>query len=80
MHAVMIYTRPGCHLCARARGVIARCQQKVNFTIEEVDISQNPELFVRYRNDIPVILLDGKEVARHVVSPRSADESRLKIF
>jgi len=35
-----------------------------------VDISQNPELLERYRNDIPVILLDGKEIARHVVRER----------
>jgi hypothetical protein len=35
-----------------------------------VDISGNPELEARYGNDIPVILLDGKEIARHFLRER----------
>jgi hypothetical protein len=35
-----------------------------------VDISKNPELLDRYRDDIPVILLDGNEIARHFVRER----------
>jgi glutaredoxin len=70
MQVVTIFTRPDCHLCERAKEVIARCQQQVNFVLEEVDISQKPELFEHYGNDIPIILLDGLEVARHVVRER----------
>ena len=70
MHTVTIYSRPDCHLCERAKQVIARCQQKVDFALEEVDISQSSELFERYRDDIPVILLDGSEIARHFVRER----------
>ena len=67
MHTVTIYSKPDCHLCERAKGVIALCRRKADFALEEVDISQNSELFERYRNDVPVILLDGQEVARHFV-------------
>jgi glutaredoxin len=67
---VTIYTKPDCHLCDLAKEVIERCRQKMVFTIEVIDISQNPELLERYRNDIPVILLDGNEIARHVVRER----------
>jgi glutaredoxin len=70
VHTVTIYSKPDCHLCERAKQVITRCQQQVNFVVEEVDISQKPELFERDRNDIPVILLDGQGVARHVVRER----------
>ena len=35
-----------------------------------IDISQNPELLARYGQDIPVILLDGQEIARHFVRER----------
>lgn len=70
MHRIVLYSKPGCHLCERAKEVISRCQEQVNFVVEEVDISQNPELFERYGNDIPVVLLDGQEVARHVVRER----------
>ena len=67
---ITIYSKPGCHLCELAKEVVERCRQKVEFAWEAVDISQNPELLERYRNDIPVILLDGKEIARHVVRER----------
>ena len=70
MALITIYSKPGCHLCDRAKEVIDRCRAKVEFAIEIVDISQNPELLERYRDDIPVILLDGNEIARHFVRER----------
>lgn len=70
MALITIYSKPGCHLCDRAKVVIDRCRAKAEFAIEVVDISQNPELLQRYRDDIPVILLDGNEIARHFVRER----------
>ena len=70
MHRITVYSKPDCHLCDRAKEVIERCKGKVDFMLEVVDISQNPELLARYRQDIPVILLDGKEIARHFVRER----------
>ena len=70
MALITIYSKPGCHLCDRAKEVIDRCRAKAEFAIEVVDISQNPELLQRYRDDIPVILLDGDEIARHFVRER----------
>lgn len=70
MALITIYSKPDCHLCERAKGVIERCRTKAEFAIEIVDISQNPELLDRYRDDIPVILLDGNEIARHFVRER----------
>lgn len=67
---VTIYSKPDCHLCDLAKDVIDRCRKKVDFAVEVIDISQNPVLLDRYRNDIPVILLDGKEIARHFVRER----------
>ena len=37
--------------------------------IEEVDITQDQELMEKYREDIPVVLVDGEEKFRHVVDP-----------
>ena len=70
MALITIYSKPGCHLCDLAKDVIERCRQKVDFAVETIDISQNPELLERYRYDIPVILLDGTEIARHFVRER----------
>ncbi len=70
MALITIYSKPDCHLCDRAKEVIERCREKVEFAVEVVDISRNPELLQRYRDDIPVILLDGIEIARHFVRER----------
>ena len=61
-----IYSKPGCHLCDRAKEVIERCL----VAFEVVDISGNAELEARYGHDIPVILLDGTEIARHFIRER----------
>lgn len=62
-----IYSKPGCHLCDRAKAVLERCRDRagINFSIEEVDISQDAELTSRYGHEIPVIILDGREIGRH---------------
>lgn len=67
MRRITIYSKPGCHLCDLVKDVLQRCRQQIEFALEEVDISQDAELLARYGNDIPVILLDGQEIARHFV-------------
>jgi glutaredoxin len=64
---ITVYTKTGCRLCEHVKNVLLRCQRQIAFEIQSVDISQNPELLNRYANDIPVILLDGVEIARHFV-------------
>lgn len=70
MKTIAIYSKPGCHLCDRAKDVIIRCRQQRDFALEVIDISQDPELLAKYGNDIPVVLLDGREIARHFVRER----------
>ena len=52
---VIIYSRPGCHLCEEAKEAMraAGCQS---------------ELLERYKYDIPVITFNGVEVFRHRVA------------
>lgn len=66
---VVIYSRPGCHLCDEAKQVIRSSGCDQLFTLEEVNISGNVELLGKYRFDIPVVLIDGVEVFRHRVDP-----------
>jgi glutaredoxin len=62
---ITLYSKPGCTLCDRVREILVRCRQQVPFELEYVDITQQPALMARYGQDIPVILLDGQEIARH---------------
>jgi hypothetical protein len=60
---------PGCHLCESARRVIERVRAEVPFDLVETDISGDEELEHRYRERIPVVLVDGEEAFTYFVHP-----------
>ncbi len=65
MTQLTVYTRPGCHLCDDLKETLRRVRRHQAFDLREVDISRDPGLERRYRHDIPVLLIDGVEAARH---------------
>jgi hypothetical protein len=56
---VTLLTRPGCHLCADARVVIARVAADLGVGWEERDITASADDLARYLDMIPVTLVDG---------------------
>jgi thiol-disulfide isomerase/thioredoxin len=69
MH-LTIYSRPGCHLCDEMKAVVERVVRQsaaARLEIEEIDISTDPALEARYGVEIPVLLVDGRKVAKHRV-------------
>ncbi len=62
---VILYTKPGCHLCNEMKDEIRRAGCAELYALEEVNIESNPDLLARYRNEIPVLLIDGVEAFRH---------------
>jgi glutaredoxin len=73
---VIIYSRPGCHLCDEAKQAIENAHCDDEYTLEEIDIESDPELLRRYRYDIPVVTINGEEAFRHRVT---ADEFRRRL-
>jgi glutaredoxin len=65
---VIIYTRPGCHLCDEAKNNILAAGMHNEYTLAEVNIEDDPELLRLYRYDIPVITINGHEAFRHRVT------------
>jgi glutaredoxin len=59
-----IYSRPSCHLCEEMKAVVQRVRREHPFELTEVDISGDPELELRYGQEIPVLELDGKKIAK----------------
>ncbi len=66
---VIVYSRPGCHLCDEAKTAIEKSNCSDRFTLEEVNIESDNELLKKYKYDIPVITIDGEEAFRHRVDP-----------
>jgi glutaredoxin len=69
MRRVVLYGRPGCHLCDDARAVILRVRAERPFELEEVDIDGDDALFKRYLERIPVVTVDGEERFEFFVDP-----------
>jgi len=55
---LVLYSRPGCHLCDDARAVLLR----IGAPFAEIDIDADDALLKRYLERIPVIALDGEEL------------------
>ena len=56
---VLLYTKPGCHLCEDARVVVDAVCAELGEQYDEVDITSSPALTARYGEEIPVTLVDG---------------------
>ena len=70
MIALTIYSRPGCHLCDEMKALVARVagEPRMDVNVIEVDISSDPSLEGRYGLEIPVLMMNGKKVAKYRVS------------
>jgi hypothetical protein len=68
-HRVTFLHAAGCHLCESARRVLAQVQADIPFELEQVDITGDPELERRYRERIPVVLVDGEEAFTYFLHP-----------
>ena len=62
MATVVLYSRPGCHLCDDARAVLEAVQREVAFAMEEIDIESEDGLIRDYGLRIPVVAIDGQEL------------------
>ena len=66
---VTLFSAHGCHLCERARSVLA----KTGVPFDEVDITGELELEARYREWLPVVEIDGERAFVYYV-----DEAALR--
>jgi glutaredoxin len=64
---VTLYTRPGCHLCDEAKEQMAPLLRRFGATLREVNIDADEALRARFTNDVPVIFLGPRKVAKHRV-------------
>jgi glutaredoxin len=59
---VVLFGRPGCHLCDDARVVVERVTTELGERYEERDITLDPNDLQAYVESIPVVLVDGVQV------------------
>jgi glutaredoxin len=65
MKTVTLYTKPGCHLCEAVEAVIEQVARRRRFELVRRDITHDAADFEKYQHEVPVVLVDGEEIARH---------------
>lgn len=67
---LLLYSKPGCHLCQEMKAVVLKVAAEANAPIAEVDISADPALLARYGEEIPVLFIDGRKAFKYRVSEK----------
>ncbi len=68
---VTLFHTGGCHLCEEVEAMLQRLRARLPFDLERVDIAEDEAAYARYRTAIPVVWIDGVEVARYPVDERT---------
>jgi len=55
------------------KGVLNKIHDEIDFELNEIDIESDPEIFEKYKEKIPVLMVDGKIFAKYRV-----DEENLR--
>ena len=77
MTEVVVYSRPGCHLCDEAlEEIVAMHGEDRRFGLREVDIESEESLLRRMLERIPVVEVDG-EIVSELTFDRAALLARL---
>ena len=63
--ALVLYSRPGCHLCDVMLGELQPLLQEHGLKVRVVDISTDPALMRRFALKIPVLALDGEPLCQY---------------
>lgn len=64
MKQVTLYSKPDCHLCDLVKQVIHDVARRRRFRLEVRNILNDPADLQKYGQAIPVVLVDGQEIAR----------------
>ena len=70
MIEVTLYTKPGCHLCESVGQVIEVVGRGRSFRLVVRNILEDEGDYAQYHEAIPVVFVNGREVARYAMTHR----------
>lgn len=68
---VVLYTRPGCHLCEIVKVQLERLRDEVFFSYREVNIDADPALRDEFNEQVPVVFIDGRKAFKYRLEERA---------
>ena len=67
---VLLYTKKDCSLCVVAKEIILRVREEIPFEFQEVDIESQDDLYERFKDEIPVVFVNGERAFTQRVSEK----------
>ena len=67
---VTLYTQVGCGMCREAEAMLRRIASRIQFEFSIVDIDADNSAYQKYWDRIPVVKVDGEEMAAAPLSER----------
>lgn len=70
---LVLYSRPGCHLCEDMERALEPLLRSIPASLEVIDVDSDPKLRSRYGLRVPVLALDG-----HIVCEARLDADAVR--
>jgi glutaredoxin len=77
---VEIYSKKECHLCDDAKALLHRARKSFPFEMIETDITKDKTLFEEYKEQIPVIFINGRKAFKFKVDEKLFRKRLAKIL
>ncbi|MBZ5554871.1 MAG: glutaredoxin family protein [Acidobacteriia bacterium] len=75
---IQLLGKPGCHLCDDAKRVVQMVCAALALPWEQINIEDDADLCERYKDEIPVLLLDGKKTFKYHIEEKALRTSLLR--
>ena len=62
---IALLGKPECHLCEDAEIVVQKVCARLFLSWEKINIEDHPDLYDRYKEEIPVLLVDGRKLFKY---------------
>ena len=62
---VVLYTKPGCCLCDEVKTQLQNLRLRHNFELREINIEDNQALTGKFKEEIPLVLVNGRKAFRY---------------
>jgi glutaredoxin len=67
---LQLYTKSDCPLCDEAKDALRQVKAQFPIQVEETDITADLGLFIKYKNLIPVLEMEGRRLFVHHIDTR----------
>jgi glutaredoxin len=70
MIEVVVYSKPGCCLCDEVKEKLEMLKASYTFNLREVNILEDPEVYQKFKEEIPVVFINGKKAFKYYLDEK----------